>query len=180
MNKSNIKYYLIPVIYIACLVLMEYFLNVIFVSLWLLAFIASIVGVIALIVNRRKRSPSQRVLLGLLALIPFFDSSLGLSKKVRDAVRGEIVLSIIDDSFVSTRALTIRQRGAELHGEYDFSVAGFGDVEPAHIKINGDTIAFEVRAMSYSDTLVYDRSKQIMKSPNKNLEYRIMINKLIR
>ena len=178
-DEGKIKYYLVPVTYIACLVLVEYSSNFIVAGLGFAAVIAGIVAAAMLIVNRRERTPSLRVVLILLVLIPTFDLSFGISNSIRNAIKGDVVFSVMDDSVVSAKVLTIRKLGIEFHGEYDFSAVGFGDVKRADIEIRGDTVSFAVPELNYRETLVYDRSHQIMRSQTSNSQYRILINQLI-
>lgn len=115
----------------------------------------------------------------MLSLIPVIDLTFGLSNKLRDEIKGKIVLSIIDDSFATSKVLTVRQKGNELRAEYESSVAGFGDAEPADIKISGDTIVFKLTERQYGDILVFDRNQNAMKSKSSSSNFRILINKLI-
>lgn len=132
-----------------------------------------------MITNRIKRTIRQRFALIMLSLIPVIDLTFGLSNKLRDEIKGKIVLSIIDDSFATSKVLTVRQKGNELRAEYESSVAGFGDAEPADIKISGDTIVFKLTERQYGDILVFDRNQNAMKSKSSSSNFRILINKLI-
>jgi hypothetical protein len=180
MNKENLKYYLIPVGYISSLLTMEFFPNILSVGLFLLILAVSVIALIILIINRRQRTIQMRFVLAAMTLIPIIDLSLGLSNKLRDELKGHIVLSVIDDSFASSKVLTVRQKGTDLMAEYESSVAGFGDTEAADIWINGDTIAFKLTKRKYDDVLVFDRSQNLMKSKNSNSNFRILINQLIK
>src|SRR6187431_3309212 len=103
MNKVDLKYYLIPVGYILSLLAMEFFPNILFVGLFLLILMGSVVALVVLIINRRQRTTQLRIAFALLALIPTIDLSFGLSNRLRDELKGQIVLSIMDDSFATSK-----------------------------------------------------------------------------
>jgi hypothetical protein len=179
MNKIDLKYLLIPLGYISSLIAMEVFPNILFIGLFLLMLIASVVALVLLSVNRRKRPAKLRVALAALALVPFIDLAFGLSTKLRDELKGPIVFSIVDDGFASSKGLTIRKKGAQLMAEYDTSVAGIGNTEPADVTLRGDTIVFKLTEREYEDKVVLDRRQNVMKSVNSNTNFRILINQLI-
>jgi hypothetical protein len=85
----------------------------------------------------------------------------------------------MDKSFATTEALTVRRKGTKLLGEYENSVAGLGEREPAEIWRNGDTITFKLTERKYDDALIFDRNKKLMRSKNSNSNFRILINQLI-
>jgi hypothetical protein len=179
MNKTDLKYYLLPVGYISGLLAIEFFPNISGLVI-LLSLVSSVIGLVALIINRRHRAIRQRLALVALILIPVIDLSFGLSNKLRDELKGPIVLSVIDKSFVSTIALTVRRKETKLVGVYDNSVAGFGDAELAEVWINGDTISFKLIDRKYEDILIFDRSENLMRSINSNSNFRILTNQLIK
>jgi hypothetical protein len=180
MNNADIKYYLIPVGYILSVIAMEFFFSILSVGLYLLMLSASVVALIVLIINRTKRPTKLKVTLTGLALIPIIDLTFGITNEVRDGLKGQIVLSVIDDSFASTKALTVRRKGTQLMAEYESSVAGIGDRESADIDVNGDTIAFKLIERNYADVLVLDRNENVMKSKTSNDNFRILVNELIK
>jgi hypothetical protein len=159
---------------------MEFFPNVLSVGLFLLVLIGSVIGLIVLMINRRQRTNRIRLVLGILTLIPIIDLTLELSHKLNDELKGQIVLSVIDDSFASSRVLTVRQKGTRLLAECESSVAGLGDSEKADISVEGDTITFKLIDRNYNDVLVFDRDKNLMRSQNSNSNFRILVNQLIK
>jgi hypothetical protein len=178
-NKTNLKYYFIPVAYISSLLAMEFYPNIVFVGLFLLVLLGSVVALLLLMINRRQRTIQPRFALTVLALIPIIDLSFGLSNKLRDELKGQIVLSIIDDSFATSKVLTVRQNGTELNAIYETSIAGFADIETAHIEVKGDTIAFRLVERQYTDLLVLDRDQNILRGRNSNSTFRILVNQII-
>lgn len=179
MNKNTLKYYLIPVAYISSVMLMEFFPNIISIGLFLLVLLGSAIALMALIANRRQRTIQLRVALVVLALIPILDLSLGLTNRMRNEIKGEIVFSAMNKSFITSKTFMVRKKGTKLIAAYELSGAGFGDSEAADIRINGDTNFLSIAQRRYDDILVFDRIKKIMKSKNTNSDYRILVNRLI-
>ena len=176
---DNLKYFLIPVGYISSVLLMEFFPNVLSVGLFLLVNLGSIIALVVLVFKSKQKSIQKLLILMLLSAVPIIDFSFGLSNILRDKLKGYIVFSAIDDSFATSKVLTIRQDGTALKAEFESSVAGFGETETAAVQINSDTITFTLDERQYSDVLVFDRNKNSMKG-SKNSNYRILINKLMK
>ena len=176
MNKRDLKYYLIPVGYFSTVLAMDLFSNFISIGLFVLILGLSFIGSMSLLINRKRRTMRLRLTLAILTLIPFIDLSFGMSNKLRDELKGQIVFNAIDKSFATTRVLIVRQKGTELIGEYESSVAGIGDSETADIWLSGDTITFKLTDRKYEEVLVFDRNKKMMKSKNSN--FKILVNQI--
>jgi len=115
----------------------------------------------------------------LLLLIPIFDLTFGITNTIRNGIKGEIVLDIIDDSFATTKSLTVREKNGKLMAEFYNSVAGFGDMVKAQTEIlNDSTLTFRINERGYSENLIFDKQNQILRNKEKNLNYRILKNEL--
>ena len=147
---------------------MEFYPNIITIGIWLVSIILCLIGLIKLLA--KKLSLTQKLLPILLLLIPISDLTFGLTNKIRDGIKGEIVLSAIDDSFATTKSIVIREKSGKLNGEYDYSVAGFGELEKAKIKIlNDSTLRFELTEREYSERLTFDKKNQSLQNKEKNI-----------
>ena len=111
--------------------------------------------------------------------IPIFDLTFGITNTIRNEIKGEIALNIIDDSFATTKSLTVREKNGKLTAEFYNSVAGFGDMEKAQTEIlNDSTLTFKLIERNYSENLTFDRQNQSFRNKEKNLNYRILKNEL--
>ncbi|MEO1485196.1 MAG: hypothetical protein AAFU57_05595 [Bacteroidota bacterium] len=107
--------------------------------------------------------------------------TFGITNTIRNGIKGEIVLDIIDDSFATTKSLTVREKNGKLKAEFYNSVAGFGDIEKAQLKIlNDSTLTFKISLRNYSENLTFDRQNQSLRNNEKNLNYRILKNELLK
>ncbi len=122
----------------------------------------------------------RKVIIGLITLLPLLDIGLGISNLIRDQIKGEIVLSIIDNGVVATSVFTIRQKYQKLVGYLDQSAAGFGELETAEVEIvNDSTLTFRLLERDYSETLIYYKERQIFNDTSSFKTYRIMRNELM-
>jgi len=136
-----------------------------------------IIGLIRLLI--KKHNLTQKLIPILLLLIPIFDLTLGITNKIRNGIKGEIVLDIIDDSFATTKSLTVRDKNGKLTGEFYNSVAGFGDMEKAQTEVmNDSTLTFKLSDRDYNEQLTFDRQNNSLSNKEKNLSYRVLKNKL--
>ena len=122
----------------------------------------------------------RKVIIGLITLLPLLNIGLGISNLIRDQIKGEIVLSILDDGVVANSFFTIRQKDQKLVGYLDQSAAGFGELETAEVEIvNDSTLTFRLLERDYSKTLIYDKERQIFNDTSSFKTYRIMRNELM-
>ena len=107
------------------------------------------------------------------------DLTFGITNTIRNGIKGEIVLNIIDDSFATTKSLIVREKNGKLTSEFYNSVAGFGDMEKAQTEmLNDSTLTFKISERDYSENLTFDRQNQILRNKEKNLNYQILKNEL--
>ena len=117
----------------------------------------------------------------MLLLIPVYDMVFGLNNTLNEAIKGRIVLSAIDKSFATTKAITVREKEDELTGEFDFSVAGFGELEMAQVRVaNDSTLVFTLLKRDYSEKLILHRKTQTLRNEKTNTTYRILTNQLLK
>jgi len=179
MRNELLKYIILPIIYILSVLLMEFYPNIITSGIWLISILLCSIGLIRLLV--KKRIITQKLLLIFLLLIPIFDMTFGITNSIRNGIKGEIVLDIIDDSFATTKSLTVREKNGKLTAEFYNSVAGFGDMEKARTELlNDSTLTFKVSDRNYSESLTFDRQNKSLRNKEKNLNYRILKNELFK
>ncbi|PIE50520.1 MAG: hypothetical protein CSA38_02675 [Flavobacteriales bacterium] len=148
-------------------------------GIWLISILLCLIGLISLLV--KKRNLTQKLFPMILLLIPIFDLTFGITNTIRNGIKGEIVLDIIDDNFATTQSLTVRQKNGKLSAEFYNSVVGFGDLEKAQTKtLNDSTLTFKISERNYSENLTFDRQNQRLRNKEKNLNYRILKNKLFK
>ncbi len=158
---------------------MEFYPNMITSGIWLISILLCLIGLISLLV--KKRNLTQKLFPMILLLIPIFDLTFGITNTIRNGIKGEIVLDIIDDNFATTQSLTVRQKNGKLSAEFYNSVVGFGDLEKAQTKtLNDSTLTFKISERNYSENLTFDRQNQRLRNKEKNLNYRILKNKLFK
>ena len=156
---------------------MEFYPNIITIGLWLISFVICVIGLIKLIV--KKLDFKLKLLPIFLLLIPIFDLTFGVTNKIRNEIKGEIVLDIIDDSFATTKSLTIREKNGKLTAEFNSSVAGFGGKEKAETEmLNDSVLTFKLINRDYSEKLTFDKQNQSFRDKDKKMRYRILINEL--
>ena len=179
MRNELLKYIILPIIYILSVLLMEFYPNIITSAIWLISILLCIIGLIRLLIN--KRNLTQKLLPILLLSIPILDMTFGITNTIRNGIKGEIVLNIIDDSFATTKSLTVREKNGKLTAEFYNSVAGFGDMEKAQTEmLNDSTLTFELSERIYSENLTFDKQNQSFRDKEKNLNYRILKNELFK
>ncbi|MEW4923493.1 hypothetical protein [Algibacter sp. 2305UL17-15] len=178
--KSELnKYIILTLIYVLSVFLVELHTNIIARGVWLISILLCLIGLIRLLL--KKRNLTQKLLPILLLSIPILDLTFGITNKIRNEIKGEIVLDIIDDSFATTKNLTVRERNGKLTAEFYNSFAGFGDMEIAKTELlNDSTLAFKLSERNYSENLTFDRQKQNFRNKEKNLNYRILKNELFK
>lgn len=177
--KRSLVYYLLPLIYIGAVLLMEFFPNILSAGVWVLSIVICIAALFQ--VAFKKIPAVSKVIFILVLSIPAWDIAFNLSYTIRNKIKGEIVLSAIDDSFAATRSITVRQKNGLLKTEYDFSAAGIGEVEQADVTIESDSvIVINVKERNYSERLVFDRQKGQIIDNTKGLFYRVMENKILK
>jgi hypothetical protein len=158
---------------------MEFYPNIIISGIWLISILLCFIGLLHLLI--KKRNLKQKTLPILLLLIPIFDLTFGINNTIRNGIKGEIVLNIIDDSFVTTKSLTVREKNGQLTAEFYNSFNGFGDMEKAQTEIlNDSTLTFKISERNYSENLTFDRHNQSFRNREKNLSYRILKNELFK
>ena len=158
---------------------MEWYPNIITIGIYLTLTILCIVGLLRLLF--RRLDLTQKLLPALLLLIPIADLTFGWTNKIRNEIKGKVVLNAIDDSFATTKSIIIRQKNGDLIGEFDYSAAGFGNVEKAHVQIiNDSTLRFELMEREYSEQLTLDRQNLSLKSERQGLRYRVLDNELLK
>jgi len=109
------------------------------------------------------------------------DLTFSISNNMINEAKGKVVLSIIDDSFATTKYLEIRQKSDSLVAYYSFSVAGFGEFEKGKAKVlNDSTIRFHLNSRDYSEKLIYDFENKTFINDSLKIRYRILSNKLIK
>ncbi|ARN76833.1 hypothetical protein BST97_01805 [Nonlabens spongiae] len=122
----------------------------------------------------------RKLIVGLITLLPLLDISLGISNSIRDQIKGEIVLSIIDDGVFASSAFTIREKNQQLVGYIDQSAAGLGEIETAEVEIiNDSTLTFTLLERDYYQILIYDKEHQVFNDTSNLRTYCIMRNKLM-
>ena len=177
MRNELLKYIILPIIYILSVILVEFYPNIFTSGIWLISIILCLIGLMRLLVKKGKLT--QELLPILLLLIPIFDLTFGITNRIRNGIKGEIVLNIIDDSFATTKSLIVREKNGKLTSEFYNSVAGFGDMEKAQTEmLNDSTLTFKISERDYSENLTFDRQNQILRNKEKNLNYRILKNEL--
>ena len=158
---------------------MEFYPNIITSGIWLISILLCLIGLISLLV--KKRDLTQKLLPILLLLIPIFDLTFGITNTIRNGIKGEIVLNIIDDSFATTKSLTVREKNGKLTAEFYNSAAGFGGMEKGQTEmLNDSTLTFKISERDYSENLTFDRQNQRLQNKEKNLNYRILKNELFK
>ena len=158
---------------------MEFYPNIITSGIWLISILLCIIGLIRLLI--KKRNLTQKLLPILLLSIPILDMTFGITNTIRNGIKGEIVLNIIDDSFATTKSLIVREKNGKLTAEFYNSVAGFGDMEKAKTEmLNDSTLTFELSERIYSENLTFDKQNQSFRNKEKNLNYRILKNELFK
>ena len=173
------KYYLFSLSYVAGVILLEFFPNILTIAVWGLSALACAASVFW-ILFKKTRVFQKMALVGLLSL-PILDMTLGISYNIRNRIKGRIVFSAIDDSFATTKSIVVRQKNDQLIGEYDSSVAGFGGSENANVVIEGDSaLVINLTERNYSERLVFDRQNSQIFARGNNSVYRITENKLFR
>ena len=179
MTKQLLKYIILPIIYILSVLLTELYPNIITSGIWLISILLCLIGLIRLLI--KKRNLTEKLLPILVLLIPIFDLSSGITNTIRNGIKGEIVLDIIDDSFATTKSLTVREKNGKLTAEFYNSVAGFGDMEKAQTEmLNDSTLTFKILERNYSENLTFDRQNQSLRNKEKKLRYRILKNELFK
>jgi len=108
MRNELPKYIILPIIYILSILLMEFYPNIITSGVWLISILLCLIVLIKLFF--KKRNSTQKMFPFLLLLIPIFDLTFGITTTIRNGIKGEIVLDIIDDSFATTKSLTVREK----------------------------------------------------------------------
>jgi len=177
MRNENLKYIILPIIYILSVLLAELYPNIITSGIWLISILLCIIGLVRLLI--KKWNLTKKLLPILLLLIPIFDLTFGITNTIRNGIKGEVVLDIIDDSFATTKSLTVREKNGKLTAEFYNSVAGFGDMEKAQTELlNDSTLTFKISERNYSENLTFDRQNKSLRNKEKNLNYRILENKL--
>jgi hypothetical protein len=177
--KGLLKYYLFPILYVVGVILMEYYPNILSMGVWIVSILACIVSIFR-IPFKKIEFIKKVVLIGILS-IPLLDMTFDISFKLRNQIRGNIVFSVIDDSFATTKSITIREKNGELLGEFDYSVAGFGKPEKALVKIENDSvISINLIERDYSEQLTYNKTDDTFRNQKQNLKYRILENKLLK
>ena len=177
MRNELPKYIILPIIYILNILLMEFYPNIITGGIWLISILLCLIVLVKLLF--KKRNSTQKMFPFLLLLIPIFDLTFGITTTIRNGIKGEIVLDIIDDSFATTKSLTVREKNGKLTAEFYNSVAGFGVIEKAQTEILDDsTLAFKITERDYSENLTFDKQNQILRNKKMNLNYRILKNEL--
>jgi len=158
---------------------MEFYQNIVIAGFWLFSILLCLIILIRLLV--KKQSLSLKLIPISLLLIPIFDLTLGITNTLRDQIKGEIVLDIIDDSFLTTKSLIVREKNEKLTARFHSSVAGFGDTENAQIKIlNDSSLFFKISKREYSESLIFNKQNQILYNKEKNLNYRVLKNTLLK
>lgn len=160
-------------------IFMELYPNIITTGLWLISLVLCIIGLIKILI--KKQNFKLKLLPIFFLLLPIFDLTFGITNKVRNEIKGEIVLDIIDDSFATTKSLTVREKNGKLTAEYNSSVAGFGGMEKAETELlNDSTLAFKLINRNYSERLTFNKQNQSFRDKDKKLKYRILINELFK
>ena len=179
MQKQLLKYLILPLFYIFSVVLMEFNSNIIISGIWLVSILLCLIGLAKLLT--KKLDLKRKWIPILLLLIPILDLTLGITNNIRNVIKGDIVLSIIDDSFATTKSVTLRKKNGEITAEFYNSVAGFGEMEKAKAEVINDSVfIFELINRKYSEKLTFDREKQSLRDKNKNLNYRILKNEIFK
>nr|WP_299383104.1 hypothetical protein [Allomuricauda sp.] len=179
MRKELLKYIILTALYILSALLMELYPNIITSGIWMISILLCIIELIRLLI--KKQHFAQNLIPILLLLIPIFDLSFGITNQIRNRIKGEIVLNIIDDSFATTKSLTVREKNGKLTAEFYNSVAGFGDREKAQTELlNDSTLTFKLSNRDYSENLTFDRQNQSLRNREKSLSYRILKNELFK
>ena len=142
---------------------MTYYPNILFFGIFGISALGCIVLIIR-ILFKKVENPKKVLLLGLLS-IPILDMSFGISFKITNQIKGDIVLSAIDNSFVTTSFITVREKKGMLKAEYESSVAGFGETEKANAKIENDTVLIiKLIDRDYSETLILNKLDNTFKN----------------
>lgn len=180
MVKGLLYYYFFPLGYIIASILLDFFPIILFFPIPLFFFIACVIGLLKVSFKKNITLLQKSILLTLLC-IPVLDLAFGLHSIIRNEIKGEIVFSIMDDSFAHTRSVIVREKNGTLKGEYELSAAGFGEPEEAEVTIN-DTSLLTIRLTKhdYTERLFYDKEQHQILEREKNLRYRIFINKLLK
>ena len=178
MSKEHLKYLTLPLLYVLSVFLAEFYPNILTSVIWLISILFCIIGLIKLL--SKKLDLKWKWALVLFLLIPVFDLTLGITNKIRDGIKGQIVFNVIDDSFATTESLIVREKNNELIAERDFSVAGIGQIEKVNVKIlNDSTLIFERAENDYSEILTLDRKNHILKTQKDKRQFRILTNQIL-
>jgi len=159
--------------------LAELYPNIITSGIWFISILLCIIGLVRLLI--KKWNLTNKLLPILLLLIPIFDLTFGITNTIRNGIKGEIVLDIIDDSFATTKSLTVREKNGKLTAEFYNSVAGFGEMEKAQTELlNDSTLTFKISERNYTESLTFDKKNKSLRNKEKNLNYRILKNELFK
>jgi hypothetical protein len=179
MVKGILKYYFFPLIYIGGVLCIEFIPNILSVAVWGSSILLCVVAIFKVIF--KKITIGRKAILIAILNIPIFDITFNLSYLIRNKIKGEIVFSAIDDSFATTKSITIRQKNGLLRAEYDFSVAGLGKTEQADISIEHDSVLIlNLKERDYTERLTFHKYDNQIRSNEKNLIYRVVENKLFK
>ncbi len=177
MKKELRKYSILPLIYILSVIIVEFYPNLIAILIMLFLFVWCVIVFVKILF--KKIDLKQKIYPILLLLIPIFDRSFGIAIAIRDEIKGEIVLSIFDDSFASNKSLIVRKKNGKHTAEYDHSFAGFGEIEKAEATmLNDSTLFFTLINRNYSDSIHFESHNQRIRSNKSGFRYRILINEL--
>ena len=164
-------------LYIGGILLIEFYPNVFFGLIFFFSFLISTGLLIRLLF---KKQPWQiKLIPALLLSIPVLDLTFNINQLIRDRIKGEIVFSVIDDSFVSTEYVEVRKKNGALNAKYEFSAAGFGDAEKANAIQEGDSVLeISLKERALVQRITIDKVNNRIKKNGNPSSYRIMDNKL--
>ncbi len=177
--KGLLKFYLFPILYIVGVLLVEFYSNFLTIGILITSILICVVSIFR-IPFKNIGLKNKVILIGLLC-IPLLDMTFDITFKLRNQIKGDVVFNVIDDNFTTTKSITIREKNGELLGEYDNSIAGFGQPEKAFVKIENDSvITINLIERDYSERLTFNKVDETVRNQENNIIYRVLKNKIFK
>lgn len=165
--------------YVLGVLLMESFGDILSVGVWVFSILVCVAALFR--VAFKKIATARKVMLMSVLSIPVLDITFNVSHLITNKIKGEIVLSAMDDSFATTRSIVVRQKNGQLKAEYDFSVAGLTEKEDADVFIENDSVmVISLKERDYSERLIFDRHKGQIRDNDRHLFYNVVKNEILK
>ncbi len=177
--KGLRKYYLFPILYIIGVILSELYPNILLAGVWFGSALICLISIFR--IPFKNIEHKTKAILIVLLCIPIIDMTFGITIKLKNQIKGEIVFSAIDKSFATTSSIIIREKKGKLIGEYEYSAAGFGEPEKAIVQIENDSVLIvNLIERVHSEWLTYRKTDNTIRNQANNVTYRILENKLLK